>query len=125
MLQLCFITNSSSSSRRCRSSSISAAVVHLLLLLFVLPAVSDAFSSRTTVQQHPLQQDTLLYKRSERQCSAGNFCREEDFFHYYGCSFGICDFHLQPWLYVLIAFIVLCFLLSVLISLINCVCCRD
>uniref|UniRef100_A0A914H752 Thioredoxin domain-containing protein n=1 Tax=Globodera rostochiensis TaxID=31243 RepID=A0A914H752_GLORO len=88
----------------------------LALMLLLLPTLFLLSASAYPQQQ----QDTLLYKRSERQCSAENFCKEEDFFHYYGCNFGICDFHLQPWLYVLIAFIVLCFLLSVLISLINC-----
>jgi len=66
----------------------------------------------------------IFYLKSEPVC--GNLmCREADYFHYYNCKKGECDFHLQPWLSGVIAFVVIVFLLSLVCSLISCICCND
>uniref|UniRef100_A0AC35FXY5 Uncharacterized protein n=1 Tax=Panagrolaimus sp. PS1159 TaxID=55785 RepID=A0AC35FXY5_9BILA len=62
------------------------------------------------------------YMRSSASCGA-NRCQKEDYFHYYNCNGNYCDFHLQPWLFAIISFIVLSFLLSCFCTLLRFVCC--
>uniref|UniRef100_A0A7E4VQR3 MARVEL domain-containing protein n=1 Tax=Panagrellus redivivus TaxID=6233 RepID=A0A7E4VQR3_PANRE len=66
----------------------------------------------------------FFYTRSTPYCGQ-NRCQREDYFHYYNCNDGTCDFSLQPWVFTIIAFIVLSFLLSIFCSLLRCICCSN
>uniref|UniRef100_A0A914C0V5 Uncharacterized protein n=1 Tax=Acrobeloides nanus TaxID=290746 RepID=A0A914C0V5_9BILA len=66
----------------------------------------------------------FFYQESESRCGQ-SICKKADYFHYYNCHGNVCDFHLQPWLFAVISFIVLSFLLSLVCSLLRCICCSD
>ncbi|CAD5209918.1 unnamed protein product [Bursaphelenchus xylophilus] len=67
---------------------------------------------------------SLLYVDSDSKC-VRELCPGADYFHYYNCNGSRCDFHLQPWLFAVVALIVISFLLSVVCTLLNCICCTD
>ncbi|KAI1712855.1 hypothetical protein DdX_09487 [Ditylenchus destructor] len=67
---------------------------------------------------------SFFYMKSVDRCGESR-CQQADYFHYYGCTANGCDFHLQPWVFTLVSFIVLSFLFSLVCSLLSCICCRD
>uniref|UniRef100_A0A915EDK2 Uncharacterized protein n=1 Tax=Ditylenchus dipsaci TaxID=166011 RepID=A0A915EDK2_9BILA len=83
----------------------------LLLVCFIAPIQAMDLSN-------------LFYMKSVDQCS-NHKCQIEDYFHYYNCNIETCDFHLQPWIFAIISFIVISFLCSLVCSLLNCICCRE
>uniref|UniRef100_A0A915B8G2 Uncharacterized protein n=1 Tax=Parascaris univalens TaxID=6257 RepID=A0A915B8G2_PARUN len=51
-------------------------------------------------------------------------CPRANWARFYGCSQeGECDFLLQPWLFMLVSFVVVSLLCSLLCSLLRCICC--
>ncbi|CAD5206784.1 unnamed protein product [Bursaphelenchus okinawaensis] len=72
----------------------------------------------------PCLHANLFYLESDERCVRDQ-CPQADYFHYYNCNETRCDFHLQPWLFAVVAFIVISFLLSLVCTLLNCICCSD
>uniref|UniRef100_A0A0K0E179 ORF8 n=1 Tax=Strongyloides stercoralis TaxID=6248 RepID=A0A0K0E179_STRER len=64
---------------------------------------------------------SFFYVDSIRECY-DNRCPKGDWFHYYTCNTSECDFHLQPYLYVICLIMVLVFLYSVICALMRFVC---
>ncbi|KAI6182395.1 hypothetical protein M3Y97_00375900 [Aphelenchoides bicaudatus] len=67
---------------------------------------------------------SLFYLESDHKC-VRELCPAEDYFRYYNCNGTRCDFHLQPWLFAVIALITISFLCSVVCTLLNCICCTE
>ncbi|KAI6178827.1 hypothetical protein M3Y98_00543900 [Aphelenchoides besseyi] len=68
----------------------------------------------------------LFHLKSDPQCVREN-CPIEDYFRYYSCNLEQhrCDFHLQPWVFAIVAFVTISFLLTVVCTLLNCICCVE
>ncbi|TKR63442.1 hypothetical protein L596_027274 [Steinernema carpocapsae] len=73
----------------------------------------------------------IFYSDGVRQCFPHGFqvseraltCEKADWFRYYTCGETGCDYHLQPWVFAVVSFIVISFLCSLVCSLLRCICC--
>ncbi|KAL7079486.1 hypothetical protein ACQ4LE_001546 [Meloidogyne hapla] len=71
-----------------------------------------------------IDKDDFSPKSGSKIC-VGKICDDSSVFHYYDCCGQIlndCCFKLQTWVIIVIAILLICTLVSIVLSLIRCVC---